>query len=53
MNSFINKYNSKERNFPLEKDDWKKIEKNIITIALSVLYAKKEKNMSCLCLKTN
>ena len=43
MDSFINKYNSKERNFALEKDDWKNIEKNIVTIALNVLYAKKEK----------
>ena len=27
--------------FPSEKDDWKKIEKNIPTIPLNVLYAKK------------
>ena len=53
MDSFINKYNSKERNFALEKDDWKNIEKNIVTIARNVLYAKKEKNMSCLYLKNN
>ena len=32
-----------ERNtFPSEKDDWKNIEKNNLTIALNVLYAKKE-----------
>ena len=30
-------------NFPSEKDDQKKIEKNNVTIALNVLYAKKEK----------
>ena len=29
--------------FPSEKDDWKKFEKNNVTIALNVLYAKKEK----------
>ena len=33
-----------------KKDDWKKFEKNVI-IALNVLYAKKEKNISCLCFK--
>ena len=31
------------KNFPSEKDDWKKIVKNDITIALNVLYAKKKK----------
>ena len=40
---FINKYNWEEINFPSEKDDWKNIEKNNVTIALNVLYAKKEK----------
>ena len=30
-------------NFPSEKDHWKKIKKNNVTIALNVLYAKKEK----------
>ena len=40
---FINKYNWEGINFPSEKDDWKKIEKNNVAIALSVLYAKKEK----------
>ena len=30
-------------NFPSEKDDWKKIEKNKIIITLNVLYAKKGK----------
>ena len=29
--------------FHQNKDDWKKIEKNNVTIALNVLYAKKEK----------
>ena len=41
IKSFINKYNWKEINFLSEKDDWKKFEKK--TIALNVLYAKKEK----------
>ena len=40
---FINKYNLEGINFPLEKDNWKKIEKNNVTIALTVLYAKIEK----------
>ena len=30
-------------NYPLEKDDWKKFEKNNVTIALNVMYTKKEK----------
>ena len=46
---FINKYNWERVNFPSEKDNWKKITKNNVTIALNVLYAK---NKSCLCFKT-
>ena len=38
---FINKCNWQGINFPSEKDDWKKCQKNIVTIALNVLYAKK------------
>ena len=34
---FINKYNSEEISFPSEKNYWKKLEKNNITIALNVL----------------
>ena len=37
--------------FPSKKDDWKKIEKNNVTIALNVLHVKKGKNISRLCLK--
>ena len=33
---FINKYNCKEINFSSEKNDWKKLEKNKVTIALNV-----------------
>ena len=40
---FINKHNWEAINFPSEKDDWKKFEKNNVTIALNVLYVKKEK----------
>ena len=40
---FINKYKWEGINFPSEKDDWKKFEKNKVTIAHNVLYAKKEK----------
>ena len=37
---FINKYNWEGINFSSEKDDWKKIEKNKVTIAINVLYIK-------------
>ena len=40
---FINKYNCEAINFLSEKDDWKKFEKNNVTIAPDVLFAKKEK----------
>ena len=40
---FINKYNQKSINYPSENDDWKKIEKNSLKIALNVLYTKKGK----------
>ena len=40
---FINKCNWEGINFPSEKGDWKNIEKNIETIPLNVLHAKKEK----------
>ena len=30
-------------NFPSETDDWKRFEKNNVTIGLNVLYVKKEK----------
>ena len=30
-------------NLPSEKDDWEKFEKNNVTIALHILYVKKEK----------
>ena len=49
---FINKYKWEGLNFPSDKDDWKKFDKNNVTIALNVLYAKKEKNISSLCFKT-
>ena len=39
----INNCNWERINYPSEKDNWKKIEKNNVTIALNVLYAKKEK----------
>ena len=41
--SIINKYNWKEIDSPSEKVDWKKFEKNNLTIAFNILYAKKEK----------
>ena len=39
----INKYEWEAIHFPSENVDWKKSQKNNITIALNVLYAKKEK----------
>ena len=38
---FINKYKWDGINFPSEKDDWKKIAKHNVRIALNVLYNKK------------
>ena len=40
---FINRYNWEEINFPSEKDDWKKIEKNNLTFALNVFMLKMRK----------
>ena len=40
---FINKCNWKGINFPSEKDDWKKFEKNNVTIVLNVLYPTNDK----------
>ena len=39
---FIDKYNWEEINYPSEKDDWKKFEKNNVTIALNVLCPEKK-----------
>ena len=39
----MSKYNCKEINYPLKKDDCKKIEKNNLAIVLHVLCAKNEK----------
>ena len=52
---FINKCKLEGINFLSEKDDWKKFEKNNVTITLyasDVLYAKNEKNISGSCFKT-
>ena len=38
-------------NFPSEKEDWKKLEKNNVKVAHNILYAK-TKNISCLCFET-
>ena len=50
---FVNNYNREGINIPSKKDDWKKIEKNTVTIASNVLYVKKEKNISCYVSKYN
>ena len=47
-----NKYNWEKINFPSEKDDWKKIEKNNVTIALNVFYVNKRKKYT-LCMFQN
>ena len=48
---FVNRYNWEAINFPSEKDNWKKIGKNNRTTAPKVLYARKVKNIFCLCFK--
>ena len=40
---FMDKYYWEEINYQSEKNDWKKIEKNYLTICLNFLYAKKIK----------
>ena len=40
---FINKHNWKEIKLPSETEDWKKFEKNNVTIDLNVFHSKKEK----------
>ena len=42
---FIVKYYLDGINYPSENDDWKKIEKNSLTITLNVLYGKKKKRI--------
>ena len=37
---FIDKCNQEGKNYPSEKDDWKKTERSNLTIALNVLHAK-------------
>ena len=41
IKTVMNKYNWERIHFPSEKDDWKKSERNNVTNALNVLYAKK------------
>ena len=48
----MNKYNWEVTYFSSEKYDWKNFEKNNVTIALNVLYSKKEKNIPSLCFKS-
>ena len=43
---FINKYKWEGVKFPSEKGNWKKFEKSNLTVAVDVLFAKKE-NISC------
>ena len=39
---FINRYNWKEQNFKSREDDWKKIEKENLTVVLNIFYAQKD-----------
>ena len=49
----VSKYNWERINYQSEKGDWKKIEKNNLTVVLNVFYAKKEKKkLSCIHFKT-
>ena len=41
IEAFLNKYKWEGINLPSEKNDWKQLERNIVTIAVNVLYAKK------------
>ena len=50
---FINIYKWEGVNFPSQKVGWKKVEKNNITIALNLLYAKTEKIYSAYVSKHN
>ena len=47
LKTLINKYKWEGINLPSKKDDWEKFEKNNVTIALRVLYVKKEKIYPC------
>ena len=50
---FIGKYNWEGINYPSEKDNWKKIEKGYLTIALNLLFNEKEKVYPTYVLKHN
>ena len=39
-------------NIPSQKNDWRKTERSHLAIVFNVLYAKKEKHISCLCFIT-
>ena len=39
---FVNKYNWEGINYPSKIDDWKTFEKNILTVALNILYTKEK-----------
>ena len=41
IEAFLNKYKWEGINLPSEKNYWKQLESNIVTIAVNVLYAKK------------
>ena len=52
IKAFSNKYNWEGMNYPSQKYDSKKSEKNNVTNILNILYARKGKNVSFLCFKT-
>ena len=51
LKPFINKYKQEGIGFPSREEEWKKFEKNNVTIALNVSHTRKRKNVSCLCFK--
>ena len=50
---FMDKHNQEEINYSSEKDDWKKFEKNNLTISLDVLYATNEETYPSYVTKQN
>ena len=43
---FINKYNQDGTKYPSQKEDWKKFEKNNVTIALNVFQMERDEKLS-------
>ena len=50
---FIDNYNWEKVNYPSKIEDWKRFEKNYLTISLNLSYIIEKKCMSCLYFKNN